>query len=75
MLSEVDFTECDLSEAKFINCDLTGAKFEQTILEKADFSTAYNFAIDPEINQMKKAKFSSFGLPGLLVKYGLEIKD
>lgn len=50
------------------------AVFQQTNLEKTDFTTAYNFVFDPESNRMRKARFSVYGLPGLLEKYGLEIE-
>jgi len=72
-LRELDFTEADLTGSVFDNWDLAGAVFENTIIEKADFRTSYNFSIDPEINKVKKAKFSLYGLPGLLNKYGIEI--
>ena len=72
-LEEVDFTECDLSGAIFLDCDLVGATFEQTILEKADFRSAYNYSIDPTLNRIKKAKFSLVGVRGLLDKFGIEI--
>ena len=70
---EVDFTECDLTSCVFDNCDLVGATFENTIIEKADFRTSFNYSINPEINRMKKAKFSLSGVAGLLDKYGIEI--
>jgi fluoroquinolone resistance protein len=73
-LHDVDFTECDLSAAVFDNCDLTRAIFQYTILEKADFRTAFNYSIDPELNRIKKAKFSRSGLAGLLDKYDLELE-
>jgi fluoroquinolone resistance protein len=73
-LYEVDFTECDLSAAIFDNCDLTGAIFKDTILEKADFRTTINYSIDPELNRIKKAKFSRSGIAGLLDKYDIEIE-
>ena len=72
-LHEVDFTQCDASHAVFDNCDLLRAHFENTILEKADFRTAYNYSIDPEINRIKKAKFSLSEVAGLLNKYDIEI--
>ena len=50
---------------------VTGA--DRTNLSGADFSTAFNFDIDPEANTIKKAKFSSYGLQGLLTKYNLQI--
>ena len=73
-LMEVDFTETDLTGSTFDNCDLTGAIFNNTLLEKVDFQTSYNFSIDPEINRIKKAKLSMASIVGLLDKYNLEIK-
>ena len=58
----------------FENCDLAKATFDNTIIEKADFRTSYNYSIDPEINHIKRAKFSLSGIHGLLDKYGLEIE-
>ena len=72
-LRETDFTECDLTESLFDNCDLTSATFDHTIIEKADFRTSYNYTIDPEINRIKKAKFSISGISGLLEKYDIII--
>ncbi len=73
-LVEVDFTESDLTGSEFLNCELERAVFKSTIIEKADFRTSYNFSIDPEINRIKKAKFSLMGLAGLLDKYDLDIE-
>ena len=73
-LSEVDFTETDLTSSVLDNCDLAGAKFERTILEKADLRTSHNYSIDPEINKIKKAKFSIHAIAGLLDKYDIEIE-
>jgi len=72
-LIETDFTEADLTDAKFDNCNLHRAFFERTILKNADISTSYNFIIDPDNNDIKKAKFSAQGLPGLLAKYDIRI--
>ncbi len=72
-LIEVDFTNCDLSNAVFDNCDLSNAIFENTTLEKADFRTSFNYSLNPEINRIKKAKFSLTGIAGLLSKYDIEI--
>ena len=71
---EVDWSGADLTGATFDQTDLYFSKFDQTNLEKADLSTAYNFSIDPEKNKIKKAKFSIEGLAGLLGKYDLKIK-
>jgi fluoroquinolone resistance protein len=72
-LKEVDFTESDLANMNFVNCDLSGAFFENTILRKADIRTAYNYSIDPELNQIVKAKFSLSEVKGLLDKFDIEI--
>jgi fluoroquinolone resistance protein len=74
-LLEVDFTECDLTSAIFENSDLIGATFEQTMLEKADLRSSFNYIIDPERNRLKKARFSLSGCKGLLTKYGILISD
>ncbi len=74
-LQEADFTECDLTNSLFDNCDLARTTFDATIIEKADFRTSYNYSIDPEINRIKKAKFSIPGISGLLDKYDLEIDN
>jgi fluoroquinolone resistance protein len=73
-LKEVDFNETDLSAAVFKDCDLLGASFVRTILEKTDFRTAINYSIDPEVNKIKKAKFSYLGIAGLLTKYDIDIE-
>lgn len=73
-LRDVDFTECDLTSAVFDECDLANATFERTIIEKADFRTAFNYSIDPESNKVKKARFSTAGLAGLLDKYDINIE-
>ena len=72
-LHEVDFTDADLSESVFTICDFRRTIFLNTNLEKADFSTSFNYSIDPESNKLKKAKFSLPAVIGLLDKYQLEI--
>ncbi len=73
-LHEVDFSNCDLSSSLFQNCDLRGAVFDKTIVEKADFRTAFNYSIAPDNNKIKKAKFSRDGVLGLLDRYNIEIE-
>jgi len=70
---ETDLTEADLTDAKFENCNLNRAFFERTILRGADLSTSYNFIIDPDTNDIKKARFSVHGLQGLLAKYDIKV--
>jgi uncharacterized protein YjbI with pentapeptide repeats len=72
-LVEVDFSECNLSNSTFDNCDFERAIFEKTNVERVDFRSSYNYAINPETNKIKKAKFSLSGLIGLLSKYDIEI--
>lgn len=74
LLSEVDFTETDLSNSIFNNCDLTAAVFEQTNLERADFRTSYHYSINPQMNRIKKAKFSIPAVTGLLDNYDIVIE-
>jgi uncharacterized protein YjbI with pentapeptide repeats len=73
-LQDVDFAEADLTAAVFDNCNLIQAIFDRTILEKADLLTSYNYFIDPETNNIKKAKFSIDGVIGLLAKYDITIE-
>lgn len=73
-LVAADFMGCDLTEAVFDFCNLRHAVFIDTIAEKADFTTSYDFVIDPEQNKLKKARFSVEGLKGLLAKYDIVVK-
>lgn len=73
-LEEVDFSECDLTEAVFNQCDLKGAVFHRTVLIKTDFRTSDHYSFDPELNKIKKAKFSVPGVLGLLSKYDILIE-
>ncbi|RYG04972.1 MAG: pentapeptide repeat-containing protein [Chitinophagaceae bacterium] len=73
VLQETDFTDADLSGSSFNKCNLHLTKFENTNLEKADFRTSFNYALNPEQNKIKKAKFSIDGLAGLLVKYDIVV--
>lgn len=73
-LQETDFAEADLTNTIFKNCNLANAIFDRTILEKVDFRSSFDYSIDPEINQIKKAKFSISGVIGLLGKYDIDIE-
>ena len=72
-LEGADFIETDLTKASFEECNLLEVKFENTTLERVNFQTAYNFRVDPELNKIRKAKFSRTNLEGLLVKYQLDL--
>lgn len=73
LLKDVDFVEADLTKAVFSNCDLEGALFDHSILVETDFSSAFHYRLDPEVNTLKKTKFSKEGLHGLLGKYDIKI--
>ncbi len=72
-LKDVNFSSCDLSEAIFDKSDLLGTLFNKTSLRKADLTSAFNFSIDPELNDIKKASFSLHGLPGLLSRHDIRL--
>jgi fluoroquinolone resistance protein len=69
------FTDANLTQAVFDRADLAGTLFSQTLLKEADFTTAINYAIDPALNLVKKAKFSLYGLPGLLTRYDIKVQE
>jgi uncharacterized protein YjbI with pentapeptide repeats len=58
-LKEVGFIGANLTNSSFENCNLDNTIFNETILNGSDFTTAFNYKIDPEYNPMKKAKFSN----------------
>jgi len=72
-LKEVNFTRANLSGSVFSDTDLMGAVFNQTDLSAANLADAYNYSIEPELNKLKKAVFSTSGLYGLLEKYDIKI--
>jgi uncharacterized protein YjbI with pentapeptide repeats len=75
ILQETSFIETNLNSAKFLDCDLTRATFDRANLEKADLSTSRNYIINPEINKLKKTKFSMPDVLGLLSNLDIIITD
>ncbi len=73
-MKQVVFTNANLSNSVFDNTDLADAVFNGTDLKEADFRAANNYIIDPELNNIKKAKFSLHGVVGLLAKYSIRIE-
>ncbi|MEE1898445.1 pentapeptide repeat-containing protein [Flavobacterium rakeshii] len=69
-----DFMNADITDVIFDNCNLHKSVFLDTIANKVDFSTSYNYTIDPEKNKLKKAIFSESGLKGLLTKHEIIIR-
>lgn len=74
-LKEVDFENADCSQSIFDNSNMERALFYQTNIGQADLRTAYNYVLDPEFNNIKGAKFSLDGIPGLLHKYKIKISN
>lgn len=72
-MKSVDFTRAKLQGSIFESCNLEGAVFNKTDLKDTDFYTAFGYIIDPELNNITKARFSLYGLAGLLTKYGIRI--
>ncbi|MEO8761777.1 MAG: pentapeptide repeat-containing protein [Bacteroidia bacterium] len=68
-----NFTQADLSKASLINCDFADALFANTNVSGVDFTTSKNFLIDPNLNNIKKAKFLSQDLHALLYRYDIII--
>ena len=74
VLNDCFFTESDLTGASFDDCSLPGTVFDRCTLKGADFRSASEFAIDPAQNNLRKAKFSTYNLAGLLSGYGIVIE-
>jgi len=73
-IHNADFTQADLSKCKFYNCDFWDSVFVNTNAAGVDFTTSKNFTIDPVTNNIRKAKFLSSDLAGLLTKFDIIIK-
>lgn len=72
-LSQADFTQTNLTGANFTDCNLDNTIFENTTLNMANLSKAFNFNINPEVNSLKKTVFSKEELMGLLKKYDIVV--
>ena len=57
------------------NCDLQLTLFMNTKLEGVNFRTSFNYSIDPELNRIRKAKFSMHSIAVSLDKNDIEIKN
>jgi len=72
-LHGVDFSDANLEGLNLSECDLLDSKFDNSVLVKADLSTAINYTIDPNKNNIKKTRFAQAGLAGLLLHYDINI--
>jgi hypothetical protein len=53
----VSFSQTNLTGSVFDECDLLETVFNRTDLTSVNFTTAYNYILDPELNALKKASF------------------
>ncbi len=72
-LKETSFANTNLAASNFDHCNLENTIFSNTNLNLTDLSTSHNIKIDPEFNNLKKAKFSTNNISGLLYKYDIKI--
>jgi len=72
---EADFRGANLTQAVFSGTDLAKSLFHETNLSKADLSKARNYAINPENNTIKKAKFALPEAMSLLYQMDIVLKE
>lgn len=68
---EADFQDCDLTGIDASDTDFAGTLFHRCKFAKANFTSAYNYQIDPTNNDLKSAKFSLPEAVGLLIGFGI----
>lgn len=71
---EADFTRADLTESDFSGSDLHASMFQHTILEKADFTKASRYSINPTVNRVRNAKFAYPGALSLLAPFEVKVE-
>lgn len=73
-LQGANFTQADLSKCTIQHCNFVESVFMHTDISGVDFTTNNHFLIDPNLNKVKKAKFASHALSGLLYLYDIIIE-
>ena len=73
-LKNVDFSDADLSSADFMNATFENCVFRNTNLTKADFRFAAGYYIDPTMNKLKGARFSTLEVLSLLAAFDIVIE-
>ena len=71
----VDFSEANLKRADCSFSDFTDSQFRHTDLTETDFRGATNYFIKPDLNTLKKTKFSLPEAMSLLYNLDIEIGD
>lgn len=74
VIQETDFVNVDLTGSDFSNSDLKGSTFHNANLAKTCFIGAQNYVIDPTVNKLAKAEFSSPEVLSLLSVFDIVIK-
>jgi uncharacterized protein YjbI with pentapeptide repeats len=69
-----DFEKANLSKAILTSSDFLNSTFSNTNLSLADLTDAKNYRIDPNNNNIRKAKFSLPEAITLLDSWNIEIK-
>lgn len=69
-----DFEKCNLAKVSFSESDLLNSKFVNTNLNESDFTYSVNYSIDPQLNKIKKAKFSQPEVLALLDGFNILIE-
>jgi fluoroquinolone resistance protein len=72
-LADTDLIGCSLKQSSFVNAVFRNVTFHATNLEKADFTGASGYAINPLTNQIKGAKFSLPDAVSLLECMGVKL--
>ena len=72
---DVDFRSADLSGSFFMATDFKNSQFMLTKLYAADLTDAINYFINPNKNDVLKAKFSMPDVINLLHSFDIEIQD
>ncbi len=70
---DVEFSDANLTQADCTETDFFESRFVHTNLTEADFTHARNYAIDPMLNTLKKAKFSLPEAIALLRSLNIEL--
>ncbi|PCH57510.1 MAG: hypothetical protein COC15_00950 [Legionellales bacterium] len=71
---DVDFRGGNFSNSSFIGTDFTNSIFIHTKLRAADFTAAINYNINPNENEIHKAKFSMPDALSLLDSFEIDIQ-
>jgi uncharacterized protein YjbI with pentapeptide repeats len=73
-LISTNFFECDFYKGSFHGSNLKDTTFFKVNLSYVDFRESINYFIDPDSNNIKKAKFSFPNVLNLLKKYDIDIE-